>query len=241
MKIKLLAAVAAIVLATSSMAQSAFQGFYGEIATGYESNSVSNGNINTTDSTWNASSQNFGGAPIVIGVGYNFSVAPQWLVGLGVDYSILPQTSSSYTVSNSANGSNNAGGALTGATYKTSNRYNITVSPGYVIDKDKLAYLKAGYSSVSLTNNGPTNYVDYGDSGNNGPVSVGSQSKTLSGYIIGLGYKQMITSGLYGYAEGNYMSYGKANFSATASDGTLVTSNPSLNSYQLLVGIGYKF
>ena len=40
MKIKLLVAAAATVVASSAMAQSAFQGFYGQIGTGYESNSL---------------------------------------------------------------------------------------------------------------------------------------------------------------------------------------------------------
>ena len=42
MKIKLLVAAAATVVASSAMAQSAFQGFYGQVATGYENNNVSN-------------------------------------------------------------------------------------------------------------------------------------------------------------------------------------------------------
>ena len=95
MKKKLLVAALFAVAGSSVMAQSAFQGFYGQIATGYESNTVSNlsgsetggpigGPVNYTDS-YSASSQTFGGAPIVLGLGYNFSVAPKWLIGVGVD------------------------------------------------------------------------------------------------------------------------------------------------------------
>lgn len=245
---KLLLALAATgLVATSAFAQkSAFQGFYGQLATGYENNSTSNGNLITSDpgstpNTWSASNQSFGGAPLVIGAGYNFSVAPKWVVGIGADYSFLPQTSSTYSASNPTNGSNDAGGTLAGATYKTSNRYNIFITPGYEIDKDKLVYLKAGYSSVSLTSNGPTSYIDNGDAMNNNTIRAGSQSKTLNGYVLGLGYKQFITGGIYGFAEGNYMSYSKANFALTDANGTSISSNPGLASYQLLVGVGYKF
>ena len=56
-----------------------------------------------------------------------------------------------------------------------------------------------------------------------------------------LGYKQMITSGFYGFAEANYMSYGKPSFSVRDADGSTQSSSPSLNSYQALVGVGYKF
>ena len=246
---KLLVALAATgLVATSAFAQkSAFEGFYGQLATGYENNSTSNGNVTTSDAasgfpplTWSSSNQSFGGAPLVFGAGYNFSVAPKWLVGIGADYSFLPQTSSTFSSTNPVAGSNNAGSTIAGATYKTSNRYNIFITPGYEIDKDKLVYLKAGYSSVSLTTNSPTSYTDNGDAMNNGPIRAGSQSKTLNGYVLGLGYKQFITGGIYGYAEGNYMSYSKANFSVV-SDGTTFSSNPGLSSYQLLVGVGYKF
>ncbi|QWD89244.1 hypothetical protein GQ367_01850 [Polynucleobacter sp. MWH-CaK5] len=67
----------------------------------------------------------------------------------------------------------------------------------------------------------------------------------MSGYILGLGYKQIITGGLYGFAEGNYMSYGKKSFSSSATlpDGRPLnlTLNPDANAYTLLVGVGYKF
>jgi hypothetical protein len=243
MKIKLFVAAAATVVASSAMAQSAFEGFYGQLGTGYESNSTTNGayTTNNPNQTWGASNQNFSGAPIVLGAGYNYSFAPKWLIGLGADYSFLPQTSSTYNAT-SPNGSTNGAtsGALTGASYKVSNRYNIFLTPGYEIDKGKLVYLKAGYSSVSLTNNNPTRYVDNGDASQNAAISAGTQSKTLNGYILGLGYKQMVTSNIYGFAEGNYMSYSKANFS-TKSAGTTFTTNPGLSSYTLLVGLGYKF
>lgn len=241
MKIKLLVAAAATVLASSAMAQSAFQGFYGQVATGYENNSVSDLNISgsnpgVTPETWNASNQSFGGAPLVIGVGYNFSVAPKWLIGLGVDYSAISQKSSTY--SSTVPGSQ--GGTLAGQYLEVSNRINIFVAPGYEIDKDKLVYLKAGYSSVTAKANSPTSYTDAAD-GMTDPLVSGSQSKTLSGYVVGLGYKQIITGGIYGFAEVNYMSYSKSTFSGAIGTSYSVSVNPSLNSYQALVGVGYKF
>ena len=76
----------------------------------------------------------------------------------------------------------------------------------------------------------------------NGTVS---RSKTLNGYIIGLGYKQFITSGFYGFAEANYITYGKADFGATNKNDAVfnitTTTNSALSTYQLLVGVGYKF
>jgi len=239
MKIKLLVAAAATAMASSAMAQSAFQGFYGQSATGYENNSVSSLNITASEpgagsETWNTSNQSFGGAPLVIGLGYNFSIAPKWLLGIGVDYSALSQKSSSFSTTIPAAD----GGTLGGQTLEASNRYNIFVTPGYAIDKDKLVYLKAGYSGVTVKANSPSSFVD--TDGVATSIASSSQSKTLSGYVIGLGYKQIITGGFYGFAEANYMSYSKSTYSGTT-DGTTTSANPSMNSYQALVGVGYKF
>jgi hypothetical protein len=241
MKIKLLVAAAATVVASSAMAQSAFQGFYGQISTGYENNNVSSANTTgiqsgaSTADTWQAGNQSFGGAPLVIGLGYNFSVAPKWLIGLGVDYSALSQKSSSFT-------STRAGiDTLSGQSMEASNRFNIFVAPSYEIDKDKLVYLKAGYSSVTAKANAPTYYTSGDTPSDSGPISgLSNQSSTVGGFIVGLGYKQIITGGIYGFAEANYMSYAKPSFSGTT-DGYNITTNPSINSYQALVGVGYRF
>lgn len=234
---KLLVALAATgLVATSAFAQkSAFEGFYGQIATGYESNNASSLNgsvVDSTTSNFSAPSQTFGSAPLVIGLGYNFSVSPQWLIGLGADYSALNSKSSTYSSSMSG------GGALNGQSIELSNRFNVFVTPGYAIDKDKLVYLKAGYSSVSAKGNPPSTYTESGTSYNIPGVS--SQSSTMSGYVLGLGYKQVITGGVYGFAEGNYMSYTKLNQSQNDGMST-INNSANLSSYQLLVGIGYKF
>jgi opacity protein-like surface antigen len=259
MKKRLLVAVTTTVLGTSAMAQSAFQGFYGQVATGFESNTVSglngtnvesNPSVNGANTNIAAANQTFGGAPLVIGVGYNFSVAPKWVLGLGVDYSALSKTSSNYNYT--LTGADvTPGTTANGANVKLSNRYNIFIAPGYEIDKDKLVYLKAGYSSITADSQNTSSFTVPGRGtftnaqvGTASTTSSGSQ--TVSGYLLGLGYKQMITKGLYGFTEANYMSYGKATFSsrATYADGSGFSTNsqsPSLSSYQLLVGVGYKF
>ena len=248
MKIKLLVVVAVATLASSAMAQSAFQGFYGQISTGYESNSATGINSPLTLSdgvrtevfgSISASNQNFGGMPLIAGLGYNFSVTPKWLIGIGADYSFLTQESSSFaTNSNIGPGLD---GTLNGAKLKASNRLNIFITPGYSIDKDKLVYLKAGYSSVKVDDSAPSSSTQMGITT---PVTGTSQSKTLNGYVLGVGYKQIISGGFYGFAEANYMNYGKQSFTTTYTDReySLVT-NPSigLSSYQFLVGVGYKF
>jgi hypothetical protein len=51
--------------------------------------------------------------------------------------------------------------------------------------------------------------------------------------------------GFYGFAEANYMDYGRTSISTTFIDTTgstyTATSNPNLSTYNLLFGVGYKF
>jgi opacity protein-like surface antigen len=247
MKKKLLVASLLALAGTGVMAQSAFQGFYGQLGTGYEGNTFSSLNSTGTlagqpNETWAAGNQNANGLPLVVGLGFNVAVSPSWLLGLGADYSALKQKSSNYNTTGAD--ANTRGQTLNGSNLETSNRFNIFLSPGYVINKDKLAYLKAGYSSVTIAQTmpnqvGPAPFTNLGWSSAN-PTS------TASGYILGLGYKQIISNGLYGFVEGNYMSYGSTNFSATGTTvnvnrGYTLSNSPNLKTMQLLVGVGYKF
>jgi hypothetical protein len=258
MKIKLVVAAAATVMAGSAMAQSAFQGFYGQIATGYESNTATGLNSPLTQSvpgvgsqsigSISAGNQTFGGMPLIVGLGYNFLVAPKWLLGIGADYSFLSQESSSFNYSGAFDNVPGTG-SINGAKIKASNRMNVFITPGYEIDKDKLVYLKAGYSSVKVDATAPSSATSptgqtFSISDALGTGGFSSPSKTLNGYVLGLGYKQIISNGLYAFGEANYMSYSKANFSSTANGNGYslsTTTNTGLSSYQLLVGVGYKF
>ena len=113
---------------------------------------------------------------------------------------------------------------------------NLFVTPSYVLSKDRLVYLKAGYSMQQLQYSQGVDSVT-------GITSGSTSSKNVNGYILGLGYKQMFMDGFYGFAEANYMAYGKTSISTTfISGGSLTaTSNPNLSTYNLLVGVGYKF
>jgi outer membrane immunogenic protein len=222
MKIKLLVAAAATVMAGSAVAQSAFEGAYGQLGVGFDQNSVSSSTLTASGNTGIAiPSSDAGSFSGIVGLGYNFPVAKDFLLGVGADYGFLPTSGT-----NAAN----ANGIFQS---KISNRYNVFVTPGYVLAKDKLAYLKAGYSSqtVKITNQSA---VATGE-------TIGSGS--ANGYVLGLGYKQMVASGFYGFGEANYYSYSGAQFSSqTLSDGSAISSySPKTSAYQFLVGVGYKF
>ena len=241
-------------------AQSAFAGFYGQVSTGYEGNqlgtfsgaSIDTPNLNT-DTKGSGPSQNFGGAPLVFGAGYYWQVSEKWLIGVGADYSAITQTSSniSQTVSNAMGNTSLVAGETrigNGETVQLSNRFNLFLTPAYAIDKDKLVYLKAGYSQVTAQYNRSTSFTNtLNGVSSTSPAKPGENpSSNQGGYLVGLGYKQMIMSGLYGFAEGNFMGYSAPSYVQTSAVGatgskTIVPNFSSLNTYQFLVGVGYAF
>ena len=210
MKIKLLVAAAATVVASSAMAQSAFEGAYGQLGIGYESTKqnfkFADGSTITNETTNSFAS--------TAGLGYYFGVSSSFLLGVGAEYSFLPSSKSGVIAINGdpANSDN--------ATVTKTSSYAVFVSPALAIDKDKLAYAKIGYS-------GSTYKVQ---------SDTGDTTTNYNGYLFGLGYKQIINGGLYGFAEGNYaMSNKKSPFA----DFPNVTTAPDLMNF--MVGIGYKF
>jgi hypothetical protein len=261
--------IALSALAGSSFAQSKFEGLYGQVSTGYESNQLGSlsGSAtevpnNKSDIIRTAPSQTFGGAPLVLGAGYYWQANDKWLIGVGADYSALTQTSSTFPVSmTNAPGSTTvvAGSKVTanGASAQLSNRFNLFITPGYAIDKDKLVYMKAGYSQVTTQFNRNSSVTRVAANGTSvtTPATGGNPSSNQGGFLVGLGYKQIIASGLYGFVEGNYMSYSSPSDSFTTSvtalntvhgitskgTRTVTTKFDSLNSYQFLVGLGYAF
>ena len=215
MKLKLLVAAAATVVASSAMAQSAFVGAYGQIGLGYESISPSfSGGTITGGSTryaYNVSSSNSNDFTGNVALGYTFALSPAFTLGLGAEYAPLEGSSSNYTISvPSARVSSTS-------SYKKTDSYNIFLAPGYVIDKDKLAYVKVGYTGASIKD------------------SDGSKTN-FTGYSAGLGYKQIISASWYGFAEVNYAKYDNQNLSGTGITGTV-----NATSTNALVGVGYKF
>lgn len=231
LKINLLMGCSALIISSLAFAQSQFVGAYGQISTGYENNTVSSvtltgKNYGGTPNTSNSVTTTTGSAPLVLGVGYVFPVQDSFTLGLGADYSALTQetSSSSYYYP-----------GISTATYNykftISNRFNVFITPGYSIDQNKLAYAKLGYSSQN---------VQYSQTN---CCSSPSNKTQVSGYVLGLGYKQFIGGGLYGFAEANYYTYGSPSLTSTYTDagGGTVSSNPNVSAYNFLLGLGYRF
>ncbi len=91
-----------MIFSNQLFAQSAFQGFFGQVSTGYESNTVSNTAPTVSNSTGSQVFSTSGNAvsnnmPLVLGAGYNWSINPQFLLGLAADYSTLTATTNTIT------------------------------------------------------------------------------------------------------------------------------------------------
>ena len=245
------------VFATSANAQStktnAWEGFYGQVGVGYgmfvpkigsgaavsPTGLASNtGYPSTVSQSASASSINNVNTGLVnLAAGYNFGISEVWVLGVAATYypgassSANGQLSAAPTTMTNANGNPAYNvpipGASTTATYNVKNLYSVVLTPGYAIDKDRLAYAKVGYTGATIGLNGP---------------SLAYQSTNLTGYTLGLGYKQMISQSLYAFGEVNYASYGTKSLTATLTTGTqLQGMTVSGVGTDVLVGVGYRF
>lgn len=209
-----------------TFAQSRFDGFYGQVGIGYErlSPTVSNSNVSISDATSAPigiainNSSSFSG---VITAGYMTSVNKSFLMGMGAEFSPVKSRKTSYSASL-------PGYPIGTGTYNKENSFNIFLSPASPIGNDGLIYGKFGYTGSTL---------------NDSFTSVAIK-ENFSGFSLGLGYKQIFDSGLYGFFEGNYMHYGNKTYSQTGTiPGYTITSTITTQGdiYNFLVGLGYKF
>ena len=230
MKNKLFVVVATLTMSSTAIAQSAFEGFYTQVGIGYTDTLPTADNVSLTvnngpyKGTYARSStyENTGEFTGQITAGYMFALSDKFLLGLGVDYAPVVGSPNNVVTVGSA-------GIKSYSTYKVTSHLNVFLSPAYAVDKDKLIYGKVGYSqsqsNVSFANNE-------------------SPDHTAQGYVLGLGYKQIISGGWYGFAEANYFMYNSKSYNSSGVDnGASYSSSQSLKSsgYEVLVGVGYRF
>jgi len=218
---QILAVAIATVFTSSTMAASEFEGT--SVYVGFGSVHSSSRDNTYTISTSNGvfSGVSASGSSSALGANYTFAL-PDWLLGVGADYD-LSSTSAA------------PGGTSGGGDLKFSNRYSVYVMPGFEIDKNKMAYAKIGYSSEQTKAELPA--------GSFGSTSINASS-TTSGYVFGLGYKQLFDKNFYYYLEADYSKYSGTtiNFNPVISGNKVAGAfkvNPSAMQY--MIGAGYKF
>lgn len=222
---KILLTLSSIFCLTANVHAQSYAGFYSQIGIGYEgvapsySGSVSGslfGGSFTSPTTTTASNAN--SLLGMISAGYMTELHRDLLLGIGADFSPLVGQKSNYTTKTPLFGSYNG-------QYQKQNSYNIFLSPATPLGRGELLYAKLGYSSASLEDT----------------FNKQSQNSRYNGYLFGLGYKQLITGGFYGYGELNYTKYGNQTTQRSISATTSVTQTSNLNVYNAVAGIGYKF
>ncbi|BEI40426.1 hypothetical protein PHIN9_03570 [Polynucleobacter sp. HIN9] len=225
MKAKMLVASFCAIGMSGAFSQSKFEGFYGQIGVGYEnvnpstsSSGITFSGIGTVPASTSISSQ--GSFVGVATLGYIAPITKDFLLGIGVDYEPLNSQSGNFAY--------NVAGTSVNGNWKKQNSYNIFLSPATPIGADALLYAKVGYSSAQIQST----------------ERAFSYTTNLSGYMLGLGYKQIIRGGLYGFGEINYASYSNVTRSYAGSfQGFSASGSNTLgaNSVNAVIGIGYRF
>lgn len=232
-KISALVLAMAGVFATSANAQSAktnaWEGFYAEAAVGFAAFSPtitgaslqhpSLGNLPVT-----TQQSNINTATNKIGVGYNYGITDKYTLGIAASYSLGASSAGNGTFT-PAVPAQYGGPTTKWFNYQLKNIWSVTLNPGYAIDKDSLVYGKVGVTGVTMGINGQTaNY----------------QTENLTGYVLGLGYKQMVTQSIYVLGEVNYAGLSTKTATIATSSGPL-TGNVGGSGYDIIVGLGYRF
>jgi outer membrane immunogenic protein len=233
-KISALVLAMAGVFATSANAQSAktnaWEGFYAEAAVGYASFSPTITGASLYSPTL---SPTYGAFPVTtqqkdintatnkLGLGYTFGINDKYTLGIVASYALGASSAASGTFT----AATPLGPSTKWFNYQLKNIWSVTLNPGYVIDKDKLVYGRVGMTGNTMGINGQTaNY----------------QTENFTGYVLGLGYKQMLTQSVYFLGEVNYASISSKTATIATSSGPL-TGNLGGTGYDFLVGLGYRF
>ena len=207
---------------------SPWSGAYGQIGLiGYESY-IPKGVSGTTTvggATYpNTSTANHANGPAAnIGIGYNFDIGKNYLLGIGAAlYPGHSRSASSTLVTTTP-----VGASVKTGTYDVSNIFSFSLLPGYVIDETRLVYAKIGYAGSTINANSPGNYPQ--------------QSNRVNGTVYGIGYKQFISGSIYAFGEGNYAVNRAKAVTVLTDSGATVKSTADATGYDIIFGIGYHF
>ena len=213
-----LAVLSAAPVAAFAQAQN-FQGLNVQAGIGFvegkaKTSASDNGGVNDFSKS---SESNFGGT---VGLGYTLPLSRQYTLGVLAEYN--PGDIKAGTA-------NASQGVQISLQNKFSGQYSFSLVPGYVIDRDHLAYLKVGYTAAKekSTPSGP-------DAGGAGTISA-----TVNGYNLGVGLRATLDRKFYGFAEANYVSFSNKTSAIPNGGGANLTQGGS--EYNVLVGIGYSF
>lgn len=195
-KLTILAAALATAVSYSAFAQTSFEGFGVQIATGYQSSSIK------LEPYTDSSSE--GDMPLPIGVGYTVNFGNGFALGIVGEYNPLDNKAASSGLACSGSPSCTAG--TLGFDVKLKNQWDISIEPGYLLNDQNLGYLKVGYV-------GATAEADIGG------------SATINGWTAGVGDRYLFTDHAYGLLEADYNGYSNKSVDFDSSAATLKTDS----------------
>jgi hypothetical protein len=204
--------------AAQTHASTNFDGFFADFGFGYrEVNSGTSSSVivNGTPIPSTLSSGQPANTVSVFTLGYNLPIDSVFKLGIGAN--ISPASGQAQQTEVQAR---NQVVSLPGI--KPLYNYGFFLAPSVVIG-DGLAYLKVG--SQTQVNNSNT-------------------SPNFNGYLLGIGYKQLLTQSIYIFGEADYGSYAAQTSTRTVSSSgrsinASVTTKPQGSRY--LIGVGYQF
>jgi hypothetical protein len=198
--------------------ESPFSGFFADFGFGYRDVNVSTTSslrVNGTAVPSTLSAGQPSNTVAVFTLGYNLPLVSDYILGIGVN--ISPASGQAQQVQVQA-----LNQTIPLAGIKPLYNYGFFLAPGIVMG-DGMAYLKLG--SQTQVNNSNT-------------------SPNFNGYLLGLGYKQLIYQSVYLFGEADYASFGSQTTAKTLSTSghsinASVTTKPQGSRY--LIGLGYQF
>ena len=230
MKRTLIVAALGSLACGNCFAQSAFEGPFVQGALGYTNVSPKFNETLTvgsqTASPQNVNADNLSVLTGNVGGGYNFLIAPKFLLGVSIDFMPIASGSAKTSISFPNSFEVVLPSSIPGS-YQMKNPYNISIIPGYELSKDQVIYGKVSYTGAT---------VIYSD------AVTPATSANMTGYTLGLGYKQALEYKLYVFAEGLYTKFQDQTVSMTGPTGiSNFTLTAGASGYTLLVGAGYRF
>lgn len=227
-KVNYISLAALILMAASSTAYAdGFAGPYAGVEAGYvtgqdKGTETFNGVING----WTENTKPDGGVHGVFG-GYNWMVAPQFLMGVEADFEGRSQRKTSNLLLNGVPQSTDL--------IKVDVRYaaSFRLRAGYVFNMDStLAYVTAGYAGVDIERTF-TNTIP--------PLTTNSVTSWENGWTVGAGAEHFFTPRVSGKFEYRYSKYGEKTVSAAGAFGSGIAEQMKYDDNTFQLGIVYHF
>ena len=163
-----------------------------------------------------------------VALGYSFELPKSFNIAANVFYNFGSQNAGQY----------NYGHPEGGSAYQNNlkNIWGISVEPGYNFGDKSLGFVKLGWAttSASITSSGA-------GAGEAGILPAGTVSAMSTGFLYGLGFKQLLTEHIYIGIEAYQVAFSSVNLSASSPKWGPISGSQKPNLTYGGINLGYKF